>query len=110
MLKSELTALLAPRRDNDVVIDVDGVRVPLVGVTYCNVGDQIVLSMDPAELDGAMRAAVLPHCRRCGCTEGAACPGGCAWASDEQQVAAGLDPMLGDVCTACVPQPVGAGS
>lgn len=29
-------------------------------------------------------------CRRCGCTEARACPGGCAWM-----------PKLKDVCTAC---------
>jgi hypothetical protein len=42
-------------------------------------------------------------CRKCGCTESRACPGGCAWATDAQQRAAGLEPMEGDVCTACLP-------
>lgn len=42
-------------------------------------------------------------CRFCGCTENAACPGGCAWAGDDMIRAAGLEPMDGDVCTACLP-------
>jgi AAA domain len=44
----------------------------------------------------------LAACRRCGCTEDQACPGGCGWATDDQQMAAGLDPMEGDLCTACL--------
>ena len=44
----------------------------------------------------------VPGCRNCGCTEDDACPSGCAWATTEQQLAAGLDPMLGDLCTACL--------
>lgn len=42
-------------------------------------------------------------CRFCRCTENRACPGGCAWASDTAIRAAGLEPMDGDVCTACLP-------
>ncbi|WP_162959141.1 hypothetical protein [Micromonospora tulbaghiae] len=57
MLRSDLTALLAQRRDNDVVVDVDGIRVPVVGVTYCRLGDQIVLALDAEELAGALAAA-----------------------------------------------------
>lgn len=44
-----------------------------------------------------------PACRGCGCTEDRACPGGCWWAADEEQLAAGLDPMTGNLCTACLP-------
>jgi hypothetical protein len=44
-----------------------------------------------------------PACRVCGCTEDRACPGGCWWATDEEQLAAGLDPMTGDLCSACLP-------
>jgi hypothetical protein len=40
--------------------------------------------------------------RRCGCLESRQCPGGCQWVIDEEQIAAGLDPMLGDLCTACL--------
>jgi len=46
------------------------------------------------------------HCRICWCTEDAACRGGCAWAAPEEQLAAGFDPMTGDLCTACVPAPL----
>jgi hypothetical protein len=46
-------------------------------------------------------------CRRCGCTENRACPGGCGWATDDQMRAAGLEPMDGDLCTACLPVPAG---
>jgi hypothetical protein len=42
-------------------------------------------------------------CRRCGCTENRACPGGCAWATDAAVRDAGGEPMDGDVCTACLP-------
>ena len=47
------------------------------------------------------------HCRICWCTEDAACPGGCSWANDDEQLAIGMDPMTGDLCTACliVPAP-----
>lgn len=45
----------------------------------------------------------VARCRRCGCTGDRACLGGCAWATPEQQIAAGLDPMTGDLCTACLP-------
>jgi hypothetical protein len=51
----------------------------------------------------AAEAAGVAHCRVCGCTEDRACPGGCAWAGDAELRAAGLEPMDGDVCTACVP-------
>ena len=55
-------------------------------------------------------AAIMPDapdelaaCRRCGCTEDRACPSGCGWVADDEQIAAGLEPMLGDLCTACLP-------
>lgn len=54
---------------------------------------------------GALAADVDPdeaHCRVCRCTENRPCIGGCAWASDEEQIAVGLDPMSGDLCTACL--------
>ncbi|MCX5070870.1 hypothetical protein OOJ91_34040 [Micromonospora lupini] len=44
------------------------------------------------------------RCRLCGCTEDAACLGGCQWVTDAEQIAAGLDPMTGDLCTACLMQ------
>jgi hypothetical protein len=34
-------------------------------------------------------------CRNCGCTDLAACPGGCWWVEDPEQ--------LGDLCSACLP-------
>ncbi|UBU19198.1 hypothetical protein [Nonomuraea gerenzanensis] len=37
-----------------------------------------------------------PWCRVCGCTEQAACVGGCAWTPDPL--------LLGDLCTACLPR------
>jgi hypothetical protein len=37
-----------------------------------------------------------PWCRVCGCTEDAACVGGCAWRPDPL--------LLGDVCSACLPR------
>jgi hypothetical protein len=42
------------------------------------------------------------RCRFCRCTEDRACTGGCGWATDEQLREAGIEPMEGDVCTACV--------
>ncbi len=36
-------------------------------------------------------------CRVCGCTDEAACEGGCSWVEDPEQ--------LGDLCSACLPQP-----
>ncbi|WP_328384291.1 hypothetical protein OHQ88_34150 (plasmid) [Micromonospora zamorensis] len=44
------------------------------------------------------------RCRLCGCTENAACLGGCQWVTNTEQIAAGLDPMTGDLCTACLMQ------
>lgn len=58
MLKSELTALLGQRRDNDVVVDVDGIRVPVVGLRYCATGDQIVVDLDEEELKIALAGDV----------------------------------------------------
>lgn len=37
----------------------------------------------------------VAHCRVCGCTENAACPGGCHWVPDPT--------MAGDLCSACAP-------
>ncbi|MFG1620197.1 hypothetical protein ACGFI3_46250 [Nonomuraea wenchangensis] len=37
-----------------------------------------------------------PWCRVCGCTDEAACVGGCAWTPDPL--------LLGDLCSACLPQ------
>ncbi|MEV4197050.1 hypothetical protein [Micromonospora globbae] len=112
MLRSELTALLAQRRDNDVVVDVDGIRVPIASVTYCETGDQIVVGLDAEELAIALAgdAGDVASCRLCGCTENEACPGGCLWATDQEQRAAGLDPLKGLVCTACLSRPAGVGS
>jgi hypothetical protein len=42
-------------------------------------------------------------CRVCGCTDHAACVGGCWWATDAEQTAAGFDPETGHLCTACLP-------
>ncbi|WP_431977625.1 hypothetical protein [Micromonospora haikouensis] len=42
------------------------------------------------------------RCRVCGCTEDTACIGGCQWAPDVQQLAAGFDPTTGDLCTRCL--------
>lgn len=50
MLRSDLVALLAGRRDNDVVVNVGGSRVAPAGVWYCPAGDQIVLDLDPEGL------------------------------------------------------------
>lgn len=54
MLRSELVGLLTQRRDNDVVVDVDGIRVPIVGARYCETGDQIVVSLDDEDLKIAL--------------------------------------------------------
>ena len=54
MLRSELVGLLAKRRDNDVVVDVDGIRVPIVAATYCHTADQIVLDLDREQLEIAL--------------------------------------------------------
>lgn len=35
-----------------------------------------------------------PACRVCGCTENAACPGGCWWVPDPE--------LAGELCSACV--------
>ncbi|MEU8364934.1 hypothetical protein AB0C27_53865 [Nonomuraea sp. NPDC048882] len=37
-----------------------------------------------------------PWCRMCGCTDEAACAGGCAWTPDPL--------LLGDLCSACLPR------
>lgn len=37
----------------------------------------------------------IPRCRVCGCTEAAACPGGCWWVPDPY--------LMGDLCSACRP-------
>lgn len=50
------------------------------------------------------------RCRVCGCTEDAPCEvecvpdgyGSCYWVTDEELLAAGVEPMLGDVCSACI--------
>ncbi|WP_218106830.1 3'-5' exonuclease [Micromonospora pallida] len=54
---------------------------------------------DPIDAGGGE----IVDCRRCGCTENSPCPGGCQWATDEEQIAAGLEPMHGDLCMACLP-------
>ncbi|AYF32171.1 hypothetical protein CSH63_32985 [Micromonospora tulbaghiae] len=60
MLRSDLVALLAGRRDNDVVVNVGGSRVAPAGVWYCSTGDQIVLELDPEALAIAL-APDLPE-------------------------------------------------
>ncbi|AYF32050.1 hypothetical protein CSH63_32360 [Micromonospora tulbaghiae] len=60
VLRSRLTAALNARRDNDVVADVGGCRVPVVAVDYCPLGDQIVLRLDPDELAAVLDAAAEP--------------------------------------------------
>jgi hypothetical protein len=37
----------------------------------------------------------IPRCRKCGCTDRHACPGGCSWVEDPEK--------LGELCSACVP-------
>ena len=54
MLRDELIAALAARRDNDVVADVDGWRVPVVDVIYEPHSDLIVLRLNPEELATAL--------------------------------------------------------
>jgi len=39
-------------------------------------------------------AAMGPRCRVCGCTNDLACPGGCWWVADPQE--------LGDLCSSCI--------
>lgn len=41
------------------------------------------------------RADGAPSCRVCGCTDLAACPGGCAWVGDPL--------LIGGLCSACAP-------
>lgn len=58
-----------------------------------------------AHVDVAWPSSVdseVPRCRVCGCTEEQACPGGCTWAGDVAQLAAGLEPMDGELCSACL--------
>ncbi|MEU5950341.1 hypothetical protein ABZ793_33025 [Micromonospora sp. NPDC047465] len=55
-----------------------------------------------AAANGAGPVIDLAACRRCGCTEARACLGGCGWATGAEQLAVGLDPMEGDLCTACL--------
>ncbi|MFI0453704.1 DUF5131 family protein [Actinomadura sp. 6N118] len=45
-------------------------------------------SADPSEVSD------VPTCRGCGCTDDAACPGGCHWVPD---------PQMGDLCSRCTP-------
>ncbi|MBX7264941.1 hypothetical protein KIF24_01970 [Micromonospora sp. Llam7] len=54
--------------------------------------------------DLAQHAALggVPVCRACGCHDLMACRDGCAWASDGEQTAIGLDPRLGPLCTRCL--------
>ncbi len=70
-------------------------------VTVNDLDDRLLIG-DRIDVDEA-------SCRVCGCTESAACPGGCRWATDEEQIAAGLEPMEGDLCSACLPGGGGRG-
>jgi len=58
--------------------------------------------MKPITVAPAGDVEDVTRCRFCGCTEDRPCPGGCAWATAEQQIAAGLEPMNGDLCTGCL--------
>ncbi|RBY82700.1 hypothetical protein [Blastococcus sp. TF02A-26] len=97
-------ALVGQRPDSTVVVD--GVAVTALSDVGQGVVDRLrgsafgrledVLAggqpklerLRPAELDVDVAA-----CRVCGCTEDAACPGGCWWVPDPEQ--------LGELCSQC---------
>lgn len=62
--------------------------------------------MWPEQTTNTQNEPELAACRFCGCTENAACNGGCAWANEEQIRTAGLEPMDGDVCSRCIAPPI----
>lgn len=69
-------------------------KVPTAVMAWAiTVAEGIVESMQ--DDDGVAR------CRFCGCTENRACGGGCGWAGDDLLQQVGIEPMAGDVCTAC---------
>ncbi|GAB3856658.1 hypothetical protein GCM10029963_53400 [Micromonospora andamanensis] len=59
-----------------------------------------------AEEVAVLRAAAAPPavlvCRSCGCHDLLACRDGRAWATADEQVAAGVTPTGGPLCTACL--------
>lgn len=107
-----MTTLLAHRMQVDVLAPVSGddlaaearevklssspERPPLVKVVYARsrtaawvTVERIVSAIDQARLVDVANGA--RQCSQCGCTDGFACPEGCAWATIEPPV-----------CTACV--------
>lgn len=54
MSSHELIAALRLRRNNDVVVQVGGTRVQIIGCGYDPNTDQIVLELDPLELQTAL--------------------------------------------------------
>ncbi|WP_431729953.1 hypothetical protein [Verrucosispora sp. TAA-831] len=66
-----------------------------------------------AEEVAVLRAAVTEEviepdavlvCRSCGCHDLLACPDGCVWATVDEQIAAGIAPKGGPLCTGCLGQ------
>ncbi len=66
----------------------EGLGLPC-GAPGCDVGGD--------ELSAELEFSMLGTCRRCGCTDDEACPGGCSWVPDPVLLGA-----LGTLCSACV--------
>ncbi|GGM22414.1 hypothetical protein ACFFX1_11140 [Dactylosporangium sucinum] len=58
------------------------------GAPGCDVGED--------ELSAELEFSMLGTCRRCGCTDDEACPGGCSWVPDPALLG-----VLGTLCSAC---------
>ncbi|MBM0205055.1 hypothetical protein JNW90_19855 [Micromonospora sp. STR1s_5] len=75
-------------------------QADLSNAERARMAEELAALRDAAAGTGAV--AALAGCRRCGCTQDRACFGGCGWATRAEQLAVGLDPAEGELCTACL--------
>lgn len=50
ILRSELVKLLERHRDNDTYVDFEGYEIPIKGVKYDSLSDQLRIVLDPQEV------------------------------------------------------------
>lgn len=81
--RADMVRLPMERPDLFVAVDI------AVTVSF-NFHAQVALAAAEEQQDGIVFGIIDPACIGCGCTDDAACPGGCSWAS--------LDPPI---CSAC---------
>lgn len=48
--KSALVALLNKHRDNDLYVDFEGYEIPIKGVSYDSLSDQLRITLNPQEV------------------------------------------------------------